>query len=152
MKLLSHARLLATPWTTAHQAPPSMGFSRQEHWSGVPSPSPVSAIQQHEWKLYSFLHSFILKFSLWQNLPLVYQNSKLTFIFNSLSICYVTRNSLYRKVKHAIQFLFNEEHLYCIGWYLTVALWQSSRVSPLTFCFFSNWKWNNNTYIVFLMG
>ena len=33
-------RLLATPWTTAYQAPPSMGFSRQEYWSGVPSPSP----------------------------------------------------------------------------------------------------------------
>ena len=32
---------LATPWTTAFQAPPSMGFSRQEHWSGVPLPSPV---------------------------------------------------------------------------------------------------------------
>ena len=32
--------LLATPWTVAHQAPPSMGFSRQEYWSGVPLPSP----------------------------------------------------------------------------------------------------------------
>ena len=32
---------LATPWTAAHQAPPSMGFSRQEYWSGVPSPSPM---------------------------------------------------------------------------------------------------------------
>ena len=32
-------QLLATPWTAAHQAPPSMGFSRQEHWSGVPLPS-----------------------------------------------------------------------------------------------------------------
>ena len=40
MKLLSCAGLLATPWTAAHQAPPSMGFSRQEYWSGVPSPSP----------------------------------------------------------------------------------------------------------------
>ena len=41
--LLSHFSrvwLLATPWTAAHQAPPSMGFSRQEHWSGVPLPSP----------------------------------------------------------------------------------------------------------------
>ena len=38
-KLLSHVRFLATPWTAAHQAPPSMGFSRQEYWSGVPSPS-----------------------------------------------------------------------------------------------------------------
>ena len=40
MKLLSCVRLLATPWTAAHQAPPSMGFSRQEYWSGVPLPSP----------------------------------------------------------------------------------------------------------------
>ena len=38
---LSRVRLLATPWTAAHQAPPSMGFSRQEYWSGVPSPSPA---------------------------------------------------------------------------------------------------------------
>ena len=36
VKLLSRVRLLATPWTVAHQAPPSMGFSRQEYWSGVP--------------------------------------------------------------------------------------------------------------------
>ena len=40
-KSLSRVGLLATPWTAAHQAPPSMGFSRQEYWSGVPSPSPV---------------------------------------------------------------------------------------------------------------
>ena len=38
--LLSHVWLFATPWTAAHQAPPSMGFSRQEDWSGVPFPSP----------------------------------------------------------------------------------------------------------------
>ena len=38
VKSLSHAQLLATPWTAAHQAPPSMGFSRQEYWSGVPLP------------------------------------------------------------------------------------------------------------------
>ena len=39
VKLLSRVRLSATPWTAACQAPPSMGFSRQEYWSGVPSPS-----------------------------------------------------------------------------------------------------------------
>ena len=37
---LSRVRLFATPWTAAYQAPPSMGFSRQEYWSGVPLPSP----------------------------------------------------------------------------------------------------------------
>ena len=41
MKSLSRVQLLATPWPAARQAPPSMGFSRQEYWSGVPSPSLV---------------------------------------------------------------------------------------------------------------
>ena len=40
VKSLSRVPLLGTPWTAAHQAPPSMGFSRQEYWSGVPLPSP----------------------------------------------------------------------------------------------------------------
>ena len=40
VKSLSHVRLFATPWTVAYQTPPSMGFSRQEYWSGLPSPSP----------------------------------------------------------------------------------------------------------------
>ena len=40
MKSLSRVRLFATPWTVACQVPPSMGFSRQEHWSGLPFSSP----------------------------------------------------------------------------------------------------------------
>ena len=41
VKSLSRVRPLATAWTAAYQAPPSMGFSRQEYWSGVPLPSPL---------------------------------------------------------------------------------------------------------------
>ena len=41
VKSLSHVRLIGTPWTAAYQAPPSMGFSRQEYWSDVPLPSPI---------------------------------------------------------------------------------------------------------------
>ena len=41
-KSLSRVWLLATPWTAAYPAPPSMGFSRQEYWSRVPSPSPLA--------------------------------------------------------------------------------------------------------------
>ena len=40
VKSLSHLGLSAAPWTVAHQAPPSMEFSRQEYWSGLPFPSP----------------------------------------------------------------------------------------------------------------
>ena len=43
VKLLSRVRLLATPWTAAYQAPPSMEFSRQEYWSRVPLPSPIDS-------------------------------------------------------------------------------------------------------------
>ena len=42
VKSLSRVQPSATPWTTAHQAPPSMGFSRQEYWSGVPLPAPAT--------------------------------------------------------------------------------------------------------------
>ena len=40
VKSLSYVQLFATPWTVAHQAPPSMGFSGQEYWSGLPFLSP----------------------------------------------------------------------------------------------------------------
>ena len=41
LKSLSRVQLLVTPWTVAHQTSSSMGFSRQEYWSGVPLPSPI---------------------------------------------------------------------------------------------------------------
>ena len=51
MKSLSCVRLLATPWTAAYQAPPSMGFSRQEYWSGVSLPSPLLQCRQTLYRL-----------------------------------------------------------------------------------------------------
>ena len=47
VKSLSRVRPSATPWTAAYQAPPSMGFSRQEYWSGVPLPSPTTTPPQN---------------------------------------------------------------------------------------------------------
>ena len=44
VKSLIHVQLFSTPWTAAYQAPPSMGFSRQEYWSGVPLPSPFGQL------------------------------------------------------------------------------------------------------------
>ena len=49
VKSLSRVQLLESPWTVAHQAPPSMGFSRQEYWSGVPLPSPVDELMLFKW-------------------------------------------------------------------------------------------------------
>ena len=47
----SRVRLCATPWMAAHQAPPSLGFSRQEHWSGLPFPSPLRESEKWKWSL-----------------------------------------------------------------------------------------------------
>ena len=48
MRSLSCVRLFVTPWAVAHQTPQSMGFSRQEYWSGLPLPSPVFSTNSHK--------------------------------------------------------------------------------------------------------
>ena len=57
--------LLATPWTAAHQATPSMGFSRQEYWSGVPLPSPYTSIKINNKKRKQFCTFSTLSTSRW---------------------------------------------------------------------------------------
>ena len=59
VKSLSHVRLFATPWTVAHQAPLSMGFSRQEYWSGLPFPSPKRLMKVYKIKMIAVLSSTI---------------------------------------------------------------------------------------------
>ena len=49
LSLFSRVRLCATPETAAHQAPPSLGFSRQEHWRGLPFPSPMHESEKWKW-------------------------------------------------------------------------------------------------------
>ena len=62
VKLLSRVPLLATPWTAAYQALPTMGFSWQEYWNGVPSPSPNQMLISKEMKqtvVYSYSELFL---------------------------------------------------------------------------------------------
>ena len=59
VKSLSRVWLLATPWTATYQAPPSMGFSRQEYWNGVPLPSPATvhrAVKNRTWLKWLSMH------------------------------------------------------------------------------------------------
>ena len=62
VKSLSRVRLSATPWTAAYQAPPPMGFSRQEYWSGVPLPSPITC--RVGFKYHSLSSVELLRYSL----------------------------------------------------------------------------------------
>ena len=77
VKSLSHARLLATPWTGAYQVPPSMGFSMQEYWSGVPLPSPTNVVtkcqrEEREGGCSEFIRQevFIGTYTFWQKLTI----------------------------------------------------------------------------------
>ena len=54
VKSLSHVRFFVTPWTVAHQAPPFMGFSRQEYWSGLPFPPEINMQSKKTERLHHF--------------------------------------------------------------------------------------------------
>ena len=87
--LLSHfsrVQLCATPWAAAYQAPPPMGFSRQEYWSGVPLPSPAE-LRPND-KLISFKFcSFISSISVSQSICCIYMLFlKLCFIFYNINV------------------------------------------------------------------
>ena len=56
VKSLSRVWLFATPWTAAHQAPLSMGFSRQEYWNGLPLPSPSDSLKWYQFILNIYIY------------------------------------------------------------------------------------------------
>ena len=82
VKSLSHIRLFANPWTAAYQAPPSMGFSRQEYWSGVPLPSP-------DFWLLDIINNSELRWLYYYNVPFYLHRSwKKLKILLLLKTCY----------------------------------------------------------------
>ena len=86
VKSLSRVRLFTTPWTAAYQAPPTMGFSGQEYWSGVPSPSPdeTASASFNNLHLVHFVSRVKTDFRSDQNRPF---NSLLSVVDPKLSFC-----------------------------------------------------------------
>ena len=80
VKSLSRVWLWATSWTGAYQAPPSMGFSSQEYWSGVPLPSPAICIH--------IFNSFFFNTKHWVEFPVLYSRFSLVIYF-ILSFIYI---------------------------------------------------------------
>ena len=75
MKWLSRVQLFVTPWTVAYWAPPSMGFSKQEYWSGLPLPSPFIVLAAHNLFIYLFYNTVLVLPYININLPWVYMSS-----------------------------------------------------------------------------
>jgi len=112
VKSLSHVQLLATPWTAAHQAPPPMGFSRQEYWSGVPLPSLYCLLKLEVTVFLFSSHYFVSACCPWAVLTilLVFKSRILKFFISNLS--YLKSNSLSTSFKSLYVFLLtlNKQH------------------------------------------
>ena len=137
VKSLSRVWLLATPWTAGYQAPPSMGFSRQKYWSGLPLPSPKTDCR----------YMLILYLHLQRTILLVFKSkgeeildeynlfiilsfkwvSKIIVACSKLTVINNTGNSVKIEIMHLIYFIHHEMHL-ITGWlcpYITRLLIQS---------------------------
>ena len=109
VKSFSHVRLFMSPWTSAYQVPPSMGFSRQGYWSGVPLPSKLAQIKR-DWK---GVKGNIIRNQIC-HLKIQLENKKQAVsavaggaVFSTLCICFVLL-FLCRKA-----FSVNSDHPYC---------------------------------------
>ena len=103
VKSLSRAQLLATPWTTAHQAPPSKGFSRQEYRSGVPLPSPPS----------NFLKEISIWIPTWAPIIIFLTTGKIIFLPVSLTSFEDDREDLRSDSLNSDSQCFVHPHTHC---------------------------------------
>ena len=98
VKSLSLVQLLATPWTVAHQAPPSMGFSRQECWSGVPLPSPNQTANFDNVKPQLLLHQPKRRNNVWKLTKFSKRNKSTVYKLENISSRVNSNNLLSRHV------------------------------------------------------
>ena len=117
----SHVWLSATLWTMAHQAPLSMGFSRQEYWNGLPFPSPVIKYEVSEVKLLS--HVWLFE-TLW-------------------TVAYQAPPSMgFSRQEYWSGLPFPSPHISDIMWYLSFCVWLINEI-----CF---WSWMYNFHCEYI--
>ena len=111
VKPLGCVQPLATPWTAAYQAPPSMGFSRQEYWSGVPLPSPVVLLGQMKRKQTCLQRMVVSILELWsERKPIDWTRVKashwqIPWDKNNSAITTTLSSNLYLKIDLQITYL-----------------------------------------------
>ena len=156
VKLLSCVWLLATPWTAAYQAPPSMGFSRQEYWSGMPLPSPhmssgnckhmsirMAKIQNTDnikcW--WAFGATGMLIHCWWE-----WMKKGTATLKDSLSVSYKTEHTLtIQSCNQAPWYLLKEEESLCLKTciWIFIAVFSSLQNLEVNKMFFSTWMVHN---------
>ena len=91
LSCFSRVQLCAIPETAAHQAPPSPGFSRQEHWSGLPFPSPMHESEKWKWSSFSCIRLFATPWTAAHQAP---PSTASLWHHNGDKVIYFTENSI----------------------------------------------------------
>ena len=132
VKLLSRVRLLVTPWTAAYQAPPSVGFSRQEYWSGVPCrplgylPNPGSNLDlvHCRWILYCLSHHRSPRILEWVVYPFSKGSSQprnrtgVSYIAGRFFTNHITTTQIKKQAPHIFPYLVTQPSWVRLYWYL----------------------------------
>ena len=128
VKSLSHVRLLVTSWTAAYQAPPSIGFSRQEYWSWVPLPSPMvhpNPIQSHLYLItptkFLFLNKVTFTSTWGYNLNILLERG---IQFNLQELWKLLKKK--KKKIYIYMYLYMYVYVYCIQYYrfMKLMMWR----------------------------
>ena len=120
-KSLSRVRPLATPWTAAYQSPPSMGFSRQKYWSGVPLPSPYGM-----WTIPQWCYFFLISEKYLKKTILSKEISKIWEIMNH----HIFKLRKYKFLKKKSHYFKKVSGLFCCFWVIKI------RFPNITFHFY----------------
>ena len=121
VKSLSRVQLLATPWTAAYQAPPSLGFSRQEYWSGLPLPSPVVGnlgmiiIIKVNSKLHTIMYFFLSHLSFVNFCFSTVSQSVSSVTHSCLTLCDPMNHSMPGLPVHHQLLEFTQTHVHRVG-------------------------------------
>ena len=109
LSCFSHVWL--NPETAAHQAPPSMGFSRQEHWSGVPLPSPHNGLRPYRFIIFKFWRLEVWKGSPWAKLGMLTELHSLGRLQGrTLSFPFLALTGSHQSLTTACLHLYDQQH------------------------------------------
>ena len=154
MKLLSLVRLLVTPWIVAHQASPSMGFSRQEYWSGLPLPSPVLSLETYKFLIHIYVRRPFIDSSNCFSLitPLVRNLSFLNFYAVSLGAALIlilaslSSLNISASFKHSFYCFVPRPALPAISWFLSSGQWSLQNATSVNTTF-PMFPWTKTLFI-----
>ena len=129
MKSLSPVRLLATPWTTAYQSPPSMGFSRQEYWRSVPLPSALFSHKEEQmWVSWAEVNEARACYTKWSKLECVKVAQSCLTLFDPMD--YTVHGILQARILEWVAFPFSRGSSQPRDW---------TQVSRIAGGFFTSW-------------